>query len=194
MMRGEFKAPLNDHPGVYIIRCKANNATYTGSSLHVRRRLQLHVSLLRTGSCLVALMQKDWNQYGEDQFEFLMFQKPPHELYYWEELITMLADSLDDCGGFNKMLGNRVWSLSSRIKNSEQKLIKKRKLSPLPSLISNERLTSCYLHSFCQGTMPFIKSEPLLTTTMDPALKQSELQKHLASSVRFDPAKPKRRA
>lgn len=179
--------PVEDAPGVYIIRCRVNNATYTGSSLRLRRRLHLHVSLLRAGCSGANLLQRDWDKFGEDEFEFLACHKPPDELLRWEELITLLSDSLDDRGGYNKMLGQSVWSLSARIKNTEVKLIKKRKFSPLPGLTANPRLTSSYLRTFCQGSTPFFKSEPLLTEEMDQTMKRWQLQQHLAEFNRFDP-------
>ena len=189
----DMTLPKEDSPGVYLIRCLVNNATYCGSSLLVRRRLQLHVSALRAGKCLVALFQRDWNAYGEEQFEFLVCWKPAGELYYWEESLTLLSDSLDDFGGYNKMLGNRVWSLSSRIKNSEVKLIKKRKFSPLPGHYSNPRLTSEYMRTFCQGHTPFFRSEPLLTAEMDQATKSLQLQQHLAEYRRIELTKARNR-
>ncbi len=60
---------IGDGPGVYQIKCIANGATYTGSSIRLRSRLQLHVNLLRTGRNGAALMQQDWDAYGESQFE-----------------------------------------------------------------------------------------------------------------------------
>lgn len=143
--------------------------------------------MLRSGCSGANLLQLDWNTFGEDEFEFLACYKPLDELLYWEELMTLLNDSLDDCGGFNKMLGNRVWSLSSRIKNSEQKLIKKRKFSPLQGLFNNPRLTSAYMRTFCQGSTPFFKSEPLLTAAMEQTTKHLQQKQHLAEFIRFDP-------
>lgn len=186
----EMNHVVNDEPGIYIIRCKATNATYTGSSLTLRRRLQSHVYQLRAGNNGAKLLQRDWNRFGEDEFEFLACHKPAKELLEWEELITLLADSLDDFGGYNKMLGQWVWSLSSRIKNTEVKLTKKRKFSPLPALCGNPRLSRSYLRTFCQGSTPFFKSEPLLTTEVDQTEKRLQLQQHLAEYLRFDLKKP----
>jgi len=193
MNAAEMNLSVQDMPGVYVIRCRVNNATYTGSSLRLRRRLQLHISLLRTGCNGAQLLQRDWDSFGEDEFEFLACHKPPDEILYWEELLTLLADSLDDCGGYNRMLGQSVWSLSARIKNTEVKLIKKRKFSPLPVPFSNPRLTSSYLRTFCQGSTPFFKSEPLLTAEMDQTTKRLQLQQHLAEYIRFDLPKPRNR-
>lgn len=189
----DMPLPKEDSPGVYLIRCLINNATYSGSSLRARRRIQLHVSALRAGNSLADLLQLDWNAYGEEQFEFLVCPKPAGELYYWEESLTLLSDSLDDFGGYNRMLGNRVWSLSSRIKNSEVKLTKKGKFSPLPGHYSNPRLTSAYMRTFCQGNTPFFKSERLLTSAMDQATKSLQLQQHLAEYRRIDLPKARRR-
>jgi hypothetical protein len=177
----------DDAPGVYIIRCRANNATYCGSSLLLRRRLKLHVSLLRSGRSGANLLQYDWNRFGEDQFEFFGCHKPAADLFRLEESLTLLSDSLDDCGGYNKMLGNRAWSLSSRIKNSEVKLTKQRKFSPLPAHSSNLRLTSAYMRTFCQRSTPFCQSEPWLTNPMAQSAKRSRLQELLIGYSSFSP-------
>lgn len=182
----EVPHSFDDVAGIYIIRCLANNATYTGASLSLRRRLISHLSLLRSGGNGVHLLQLDWDRYGEDQFEFLACQKPPSDLVQWEEVITLLTDSLDDYGGYNRKLGDRVWTLSSRIMNTEQKLIKRGKFSPLTVPYSHPRLNSSYRRTFCQGSTPFFKSEPLLTNAMDRVAKRLKLEAHIAEFVRLD--------
>lgn len=186
MNASEETIPVADKPGIYIIRCRVNGATYAGSSLHLRKRLQSHISQLRANCCLVELLQYDWNFHGEDQFEFLACHKPIDELNNLEESLTLVSDSLDDFGGYNKMLGKRTWSLSSRIKNSEQKLIKRRKFLLLPGYSSNIRLAGSYVRTYCQRSTPFYKSELLLICEMDIATKRLKLQEQLAEFVRFD--------
>ena len=175
-------------PGVYIIRCRANGATYTGSSLRARTRLSLHVSLLRSGRSDAHHLQHDWNLYGEHEFEFWLCSKPADELLWWEETLTMLSDSLDDFGGYNKMLGNRLWSISSRIKNTEEKLRMKGKFSPLPGLPRKGRLINDYLRTFCQGTTPVFLAGSMPREKLEPAIKCVQLKQHLAEYVRFDPS------
>jgi len=126
--------------GVYLIRCLANGKTYCGSSLRVEQRLQLHVSLLRTGLSPTKHMQLDWQKHGEGAFEFLWCNKPIDEIHYWEQKITLLTGSLDDHGGYNKMLANSGWTPSSRIRNTESKLYQRGKYSYLPGVIRSQRL------------------------------------------------------
>lgn len=61
--------------GIYTIVNKINNDRYIGQSKNVKTRLWQHKSLLRnnrhtyrTGE--LSLLQKAWNKYGEDAFEF----------------------------------------------------------------------------------------------------------------------------
>jgi hypothetical protein len=178
---------VNDAPGVYIIRCRSNQATYTGSSLRVRSRLQMHLALLRGGCNGVSLLQSDWNTFGEVNFEFLACNVATTMLFQQEEVMTLLNDSLDDFGGYNRMLGNRLWSLSSRIRNSEQKLMRRRKYFEIPGRPVNPRLSEDYVRTFCQRSTPFFKFEPLLAVPLDLAAKRMNLREQLAVFVQIEP-------
>lgn len=56
--------------GIYIIRCKPTGKVYVGSSLDIYRRWYLHKSALRHGRHHSLKLQRAWNKYGEDAFEF----------------------------------------------------------------------------------------------------------------------------
>jgi len=55
--------------GVYQIKNKINGKIYIGSSVDVETRLKAHLSDLR-GNRGFKNMQKDFNKYGENNFEF----------------------------------------------------------------------------------------------------------------------------
>jgi len=57
-------------PGVYIILCLANNKRYYGQSRNVSARLSQHKSRLRNNKHEVTELQRDFNIYGEENFEF----------------------------------------------------------------------------------------------------------------------------
>lgn len=57
-------------PGVYIIICLANNKSYYGESSNISARLSQHKSRLRRNIHEIRELQRDWNCYGEDFFEF----------------------------------------------------------------------------------------------------------------------------
>jgi len=61
--------------GIYSIRNKLNNKIYIGSSRNIDQRWYNHKFLLRKGKHHSWRLQKDWNQYGEENFEFLILEE-----------------------------------------------------------------------------------------------------------------------
>jgi hypothetical protein len=57
-------------PGVYMIICLYNNKRYYGQSENVLSRLSQHKSRLQRNIHEVSEMQRDWNLYGETNFQF----------------------------------------------------------------------------------------------------------------------------
>lgn len=65
--------------GIYSITNKINNYRYIGKSKNVTMRLSQHKSLLRNNhhryrNGNLSLLQKAWNKYGEDAFEFKIIE------------------------------------------------------------------------------------------------------------------------
>ena len=60
---------IGEEPGIYLIRCLANNATYTGASLLPRTSIETHLSQLRAGASPAYRMQQDWDLYGKKQHD-----------------------------------------------------------------------------------------------------------------------------
>lgn len=135
-------------PGVYIIRCKANNAHYVGATRSLETRLRDHHSKLIRGRHDLPLLQRDWDQYGQRLFVFLARPTPVAELGIWEEVMTLLTGSLEHCGGYNKMLGRRVWSLAARIRHTERNLAKKRRFCFRRSVHPDDAIADVYLRTF----------------------------------------------
>ena len=57
-------------PGVYMILCLVNNKRYYGESQNVSARLSQHKSRLRRNLHEVPELQRDFNLYGEENFDF----------------------------------------------------------------------------------------------------------------------------
>lgn len=57
--------------GIYLIRCKENNKCYIGQSKNVKTRLSGHKSMLRSGKHSNKSMQKDFDLFREENFEFI---------------------------------------------------------------------------------------------------------------------------
>jgi hypothetical protein len=60
-------------PGVYFILCLVNNKRYYGESNNVSARLSQHKSRLRRNLHEVPELQRDFNIYGEESFEFALY-------------------------------------------------------------------------------------------------------------------------
>lgn len=57
---------------VYYIINKLNGDVYIGSSLEVKKRFNKHKSQLKRGIHHSAILQRAWNKYGEDNFDFII--------------------------------------------------------------------------------------------------------------------------
>jgi group I intron endonuclease len=77
--------------GIYAIRNKANDKLYVGSSMSVRYRWkQQHRTDLRRGLHYNFHLQRAWNKYGENNFEFIVLEECDENLLveregYWIE-------------------------------------------------------------------------------------------------------------
>jgi hypothetical protein len=58
-------------PGVYMILCLTNNKRYYGETNNVSNRLSQHKSTLRRNIHPVIELQRDWNLYGPECFDFV---------------------------------------------------------------------------------------------------------------------------
>lgn len=56
--------------GIYIIQCNQNGKIYLGSSSNIERRFYQHRRMLEQGNHHCAKLQKDYDNYGVDKFEF----------------------------------------------------------------------------------------------------------------------------
>ncbi len=61
--------------GIYVIRNKQNGKLYVGSSQNIHRRALEHKSELRRGVHDNDYLQKSWNKYGEDAFQFEILEE-----------------------------------------------------------------------------------------------------------------------
>lgn len=58
--------------GIYEIKNKVTGKSYIGSSKQIQKRWEQHLLALRKGIHHSVLLQRAWNKYGEDCFEFLI--------------------------------------------------------------------------------------------------------------------------
>ena len=79
--------------GVYKIRNTVNNKIYVGSSINIESRFKSHIAELNKNSHNNRYLQRAWNKYGADSFEFSIIELVDdkdilraREQYYIEKL------------------------------------------------------------------------------------------------------------
>jgi len=73
--------------GVYLIQNIITNKVYVGSSINIEKRLKVHLKALQKRNHLNPYLQRAWNKYGEDNFQFKV-------LLYCEEKNRLLQEQL----------------------------------------------------------------------------------------------------
>lgn len=61
--------------GIYKIINKINGKYYVGSSNNIHKRWLSHIESLRKGIHHCHYLQRSWNKYGEDKFDFIIIEK-----------------------------------------------------------------------------------------------------------------------
>ena len=89
--------------GVYLIRCLPTAKVYVGKSQHIPRRWAKHCAALIKGVHTNPYLQRAWNKYGADAFEFHVLEcVETVELLGSSELKYVLEfRALDSAYGFN---------------------------------------------------------------------------------------------
>ena len=66
--------------GVYIIKNKITNKFYVGHSVDIYQRFNSHKSYLKRGIHHCIYLQRAWDKYGEDNFDFIIIKLYNSEL------------------------------------------------------------------------------------------------------------------
>jgi len=83
-------------PGIYMIRCTVNDKRYYGESKNVSGRLSSHKSMLNRKIHPNFLLQRDWDLYKQDYFEFVVLYMGPKWEHRDDRLIKEASLILDD--------------------------------------------------------------------------------------------------
>lgn len=96
--------------GIYAIRNTINGKVYIGSSIDINRRLKTHRLLLSRGEHHSEKLQRAWNKYGPEVFEFLTLEHASKEdllrrEQYWMDLHRAYSDGYNTCPVAGNILG-----------------------------------------------------------------------------------------
>ena len=92
--------------GIYMILNKNNGKIYIGQSIDAEYRMKKHKQQLTGNYHLNTHLQRAWNKYGEDAFEFNLLEKCPKEsLNNSEKWWIEYCDSTNQDKGYNHQSG-----------------------------------------------------------------------------------------
>lgn len=61
---------MGNMQGTYTIICIYSQRNYVGASCNVIRRIKEHINAFRKNVHPISELQQDWNNFGEESFEF----------------------------------------------------------------------------------------------------------------------------
>lgn len=67
--------------GVYCIRNIFNDKMYIGSSVDIKKRIKRHTTTLNNGSHHSIILQRAWDKYGPESFEFVILKITENTTY-----------------------------------------------------------------------------------------------------------------
>jgi group I intron endonuclease len=94
---------MNKIPGIYAIKNKINDKMYIGSSISIEHRFYTHKLNLSKNVHGAKLLQEDWDNLGESNFEFIVLEElinpTKDQLFKKEQYYIDLYESYDT--GYN---------------------------------------------------------------------------------------------
>jgi group I intron endonuclease len=112
-----------------MIQNKVNNKIYIGQTLDIDARWKAHKNALRNNKHGNDYLQKSWNKYGEDNFEFKVLQECDEEdLNIFETLYINILKTLAP-DGYNLVEGGSSKKPSEKIRQKISKACKGKKRS-----------------------------------------------------------------
>ena len=107
--------------GIYCIKNIVNGKVYIGSTNNLQRRLNDHKRELNEGTHINDHLQKSWNKYGENCFDFFVLKEcGVEDLLTQEDYYISVFDSLNPEKGYNLISADRTMiSESTREKLSK---------------------------------------------------------------------------
>lgn len=107
-----------DKYGIYLIRNIENNKVYvgsTGSTMGFQKRWSKHICRLNNNNHANEHLQRSWNRYGEESFEFMIIEECKDSILIQREQVWM-----DYYNSRNKNNGYNLKEAGTHGKHSEE--------------------------------------------------------------------------
>ena len=181
---------LDERPGVYLIQCKENNATYVGAaekSMSLRQRMGEVVSTLLHRRHSSPLLQKDWNLYGAENFGWwAQYCSSKAEALQTEKWLVKLAHAFEDHGGYCERTPTNC--VSASLRETERKFAKAG--TPgyefLDERNIDSRIHPTLVQTFCQGIRPLVRTK-ITQLDLVEVERLRQLDEWKATAIHFDP-------
>lgn len=111
---GEF-SKYGNSPTIYGIKCNITNKIYVGSTKNISRRLSKHFSLLYRNEHPNKTLQNDYNIFGYNNFEIIIYNNNPTNLLE-EEREIQINIGIDYL--YNEKISNYYMSEELRLKHA----------------------------------------------------------------------------
>lgn len=114
--------------GIYCIENKANGKKYVGKSIDIKKRWNNHIAQLRNNSHPNEYLQRSWNKYGEEMFDFCVLEVCESEILndrekYWIDYYDSFLN------GYNLTLGGDGGNTISKYTEAQLEAYKAKKKS-----------------------------------------------------------------
>lgn len=129
-MLKNFYLDTRNVSGIYAIRHKNSGKVYVGSSVNIHVRWKQHKSSLKHRRHHCVRLQRAWNKYGEEAFEFFILEKVDEDLRQIEQNYIDKLNASNSEFGYNSKVLATFAPYRSRI--ISQKVLQKKKLRVLP--------------------------------------------------------------
>lgn len=96
--------------GIYKITNTINGRFYIGSAVSISKRWNVHKSQLRNGKHHSATLQRAWNKYGEDAFEFSVVEYVDRE-----RLLEVEQEYIDRLNPCDPKVGYNISKMASAV-------------------------------------------------------------------------------
>lgn len=127
---------------IYIIINNINHKVYIGQTIDIKRRWHSHIYDLRNNNHINIYLQRAWNKYGENNFEFKILEEISDELLNEKEKYWInFYKSFDREYGYNLTTGGDNFELSNEVKDQISQSMKgKSKSKSHRQNLSNSRI------------------------------------------------------